>query len=198
MISKLVEDNEVDLIFASDADYSFFNGPKCLQVTDFKLKNNGKLLSDVGVKSGFYDTLWSIVAVSGDLDVENIVKAEYPLIDGQEDPWYHLAIGLALGCDVLVGGISGLGPEKLDQIIKSAQDESGTPLSADNLLRALSKQAECDLSFQELKVHSDIPFLNILDKGYRCVLAAWRAGRQLTLQPDFANSDRRFNSREVL
>jgi len=73
MISKLVEDNEVDLIFASDADYSFFNGPKCQQVTDFKLKNNGKLLSDVVVKSGFYDTLRSVVAVSGDLDVENLV-----------------------------------------------------------------------------------------------------------------------------
>jgi len=62
---------------------------------------------------------------------------------------------LALGCDVLVGGISGLGPEKLDQIIKSAQDESGTPLSADNLLKILSKRTGCDLSFQELKVLLD-------------------------------------------
>jgi len=37
-----------------------------------------------------------------------------------------------------------------------------------------------------------------VDKGYRCALAAWRGGRQLMLQPDFARSDRRFNSREVL
>ena len=30
------------------------------------------------------------------------------------------------------------------------------------------------------------------------MLAAWRSGRQLLLQPDFARSDRRFNSRELL
>ena len=51
---------------------------------------------------------------------------------------------------------------------------------------------------KECSLHSDIPFTLILDKGYRIVLAAWRAGRQLTLQPDFAKSDRRFTSREVL
>ena len=50
----------------------------------------------------------------------------------------------------------------------------------------------------ECPVHSDVPFTQILDKGYRVVLASWRAGRQLTLQPDFARNDRRFNSREVL
>jgi len=59
------------------------------------------------------------------------------------------------------------------------------------------------LAFQEefvkqCPVHSDIPFLNILDKGYRCLLAAWRAWWQLMLQPDFAKSDRHFNSHEVL
>jgi len=137
------------------ADYSFVNGPKCLQVTEFKLKNNGKVLSDVVVKSGFYDSLHAVVAASGDLDVENIDQAEYPLIDGQEDPRYRLAVGLALGCDVLVGGISGLGLEKLNHIIKSAQPECGVLLTADNLLEALSKWTGCDLSFQELKVLLD-------------------------------------------
>ena len=46
--------------------------------------------------------------------------------------------------------------------------------------------------------HAHVAFLNILDKGYRCTLAAWRAGRQLLIQPDFARSDRRFKSSEVL
>jgi hypothetical protein len=43
-----------------------------------------------------------------------------------------------------------------------------------------------------------IPFTNIVDKGYRrCIMAAWRAGKQLFLQPAFARSDRKFNTREV-
>ena len=58
------------------------------------------------------------------------------------------------------------------------------------------------LSYQELfqknDATSDIPFTNILDKGYHCVLAAWRAGGQLLLQPFFAKSDRKFLSHEVL
>jgi hypothetical protein len=44
----------------------------------------------------------------------------------------------------------------------------------------------------------ELAFTNILDKGYRCVLAAWRAGGQLLLQPFFAKSDRKFSSNEVL
>jgi hypothetical protein len=43
-----------------------------------------------------------------------------------------------------------------------------------------------------------LPFTNIFDKGYRNRLAAWRAGRQLTLQPDFAQSDKKFRRKETL
>ena len=52
--------------------------------------------------------------------------------------------------------------------------------------------------FQTDDPTSSISFTNILDKGYRCILAAWRTGGQLLLQPFFAKSDRKFNSREVL
>ena len=43
-----------------------------------------------------------------------------------------------------------------------------------------------------------ILFVNIVDKGYRCiVMAAWQAGKHLFLQPAFARSDRKVNTREV-
>ena len=53
-------------------------------------------------------------------------------------------------------------------------------------------------NFQKKDPTSSLSFTNILDKGYRCILAAWRAGGQLLLQPFFAKSDRKFSSREVL
>ena len=37
-----------------------------------------------------------------------------------------------------------------------------------------------------------LPFINVFDKGYRNRLAAWRSDEQLTLQPEFARSDRKF------
>jgi hypothetical protein len=42
-----------------------------------------------------------------------------------------------------------------------------------------------------------LPFTNIVDKGYRCGMAAWCAGKQLVLQPVFAKSDTKFNSQQV-
>ena len=51
---------------------------------------------------------------------------------------------------------------------------------------------------QNDKPHEELVFTNILDKGYRSVMAAWRAGGQLLLQPFFAKSDRKFSSSEVL
>lgn len=43
-----------------------------------------------------------------------------------------------------------------------------------------------------------VPFLNIYDKGYRAKLVAHRAGRQRVVQPDFAESDKRFNRNQTL
>ena len=42
-----------------------------------------------------------------------------------------------------------------------------------------------------------IPFLNIVDRGYRITKAAWMAG-QFVLQPIFSKSDRKFNTLETL
>ena len=43
-----------------------------------------------------------------------------------------------------------------------------------------------------------IELLNVLDKGYRSTVAAWRSGCQLTLQPDFFKSDRQFKAIETI
>ena len=38
----------------------------------------------------------------------------------------------------------------------------------------------------------------MLDKGYRIILAAWKTGNQLVLQPDFKSSDRKFSQKQVI
>ena len=43
-----------------------------------------------------------------------------------------------------------------------------------------------------------IAFLLIVDKGYRIIQAAWRAGRQEVVQPTFARSDEMFTDMETL
>lgn len=43
-----------------------------------------------------------------------------------------------------------------------------------------------------------VRFLNIYDKGYRAKMAAWENGKQLVLQPDFKESDKRFNRHQTI
>ena len=43
-----------------------------------------------------------------------------------------------------------------------------------------------------------LPFHNILDKGYRVSLIAWREGHQTVSQPVFAKSDTRFTGEETI
>ena len=45
---------------------------------------------------------------------------------------------------------------------------------------------------------SEIQFTNVLDRGYRGKMAAWKAGRQMSLQPPASKSDRRFTGRQTL
>jgi len=43
-----------------------------------------------------------------------------------------------------------------------------------------------------------VPFTNIFDKGYRNRLIAWQHGKQITLQPSFASSDKKFGRHQTL
>ena len=43
-----------------------------------------------------------------------------------------------------------------------------------------------------------VPFHNILDRGYRGKMAAWKKGKQMSLQPPSARSDKRFNGRQTI
>jgi len=43
-----------------------------------------------------------------------------------------------------------------------------------------------------------IKFVNVLDRGYRAKLAAWRKGEQMALQPPSSKSDQRFRGRKTV
>ena len=55
-----------------------------------------------------------------------------------------------------------------------------------------------DFAAKDLVNGKVIPFTNMVNKGYRINLPAWRAGQQLVYQPIFAKSDRKFTGRETI
>ena len=60
------------------------------------------------------------------------------------------------------------------------------------ILERQQKFAEKDLVNGEIK-----PFCLVMDKGYRIIRHAWRAGKQTCLQPKFAKSDAQFTTDEL-
>jgi hypothetical protein len=56
---------------------------------------------------------------------------------------------------------------------------------------------ELQQEFVENDETSDLTFTNIVDKGYRYVIAAWRKGQYL-LQPTFGKSDQHFTTEDIL
>jgi hypothetical protein len=56
---------------------------------------------------------------------------------------------------------------------------------------------EAQEKFAKTDATSSLPCSNILDKGYRCSVAAWRKG-QIVLQPRFAKSDQQFTTEQLL
>lgn len=60
-------------------------------------------------------------------------------------------------------------------------------------LKIQKQYAENDLVNSKL-----VPFTNIYDKGYRARCIAWKEGHQLVLQPEWAESDKRFNRQQTL
>ena len=55
-------------------------------------------------------------------------------------------------------------------------------------LKIQKQYTEIDLVDSKL-----VPFTNIYDKGYPARCIAWKEGQQLVLQPEWAESDKRFN-----
>ena len=43
-----------------------------------------------------------------------------------------------------------------------------------------------------------VVILNVYDNGYRAKMVAWRTGKQLVLQPEWAESDKRFRRDQTL
>lgn len=62
----------------------------------------------------------------------------------------------------------------------------------------LEMQEEYCAKFASESNSKENPFVNIVDKGFRSIVSALRAGKQLLLQPFFAKSDQKFNTNQLL
>ena len=100
-IQHLLTTSRVDLAIGNDADFSFIAGAKCLEVSDFRVKDSKKKgieIDDITIATGFSETIQASRSHLGSSDV-SFKKAEYPLLDGVKDLRTRCLIAALLGND---------------------------------------------------------------------------------------------------
>ena len=73
----------------------------------------------------------------------------------------------------------------------------GAVSDSDYFVRLDILQRQQNYAQQHDPTTANIPFQNMLDKGYRVNASAWRHGKQRVIQPNFSRCDRQFTSFEV-
>jgi hypothetical protein len=112
---------------------------------EFRINKESDLI-DIEIASGFLQT---IIHAASDLGVaENdasLKRAIFPLLDGVEDPRTRCLIAVLMGCDVFPpelkseSFLKGLGPSKIEVIMKKVKDEQEGKLTFATLLEAVMK-----------------------------------------------------------
>ena len=146
VIADLIVSGETDIVFSSDADFSFLGGSKCLQIHDYKLQKGS--LVDITIQTPSKATIE--IAVEAANGVQSAGKQlqwkapKYPLLDGVDDPYLRCAIGVVMGCDTFVGGLKGYGPSKIDKLLKELTNPSAKDFLGKALVDARSSiDIEC-------------------------------------------------------
>ena len=120
VISSYVESGGCDIVLSPDSDFSFVGGAKCLQICDFKLTNS--TLSGFVVKSGSKMTIQLAVdsanILQGPTKKLSYLVPDFPILDGLVDARLRCVVSVILGCDTFPGGVSGVGPAKIAQILE--------------------------------------------------------------------------------
>lgn len=130
-------------------------------------------------------------------------RASTDKVDETFSPDYHKVFCLVEAADcesVLEMGMVGV---ELLSMRSDVQEKAKSKLERTTLSKQMKRDweelkrlaAKRSIRRVDLKV---VPFLNIYDKGYRAKMAALRNGKQQVLQPDWADSDRRFSRAETI
>jgi len=77
-------------------------------------------------------------------NVNNIfVPPEFPLFSGEGDPLFRACIAVILGCNVYPGGVKGIGPAKLNNMLRTLKTQQNNNI-LDKLLMAIAKNDDDD------------------------------------------------------
>ena len=118
---------ECEAILSGDSDYSMYVGPGGpdglgdMMLHDIKVHQKKLTITCCTFVTGQRKVATYINGLLSNRGLVNVfpVQPKFPLFDNVHNPKTRALIGIALGCDVFPGGVTGLGPSSLNNILST-------------------------------------------------------------------------------
>ena len=128
-IARRVVCGEVDCIISDDSDYAMYIGPSAstdMIIRDPYIHMNTLSFRKAKIVTGQESTMSWIDAILKVKETKNYFPKppKYPIFDKLEDPISRAFFAVAMGCDVLPGGLHNFGPAKAFEIKKQTDNLS--------------------------------------------------------------------------
>jgi len=119
MIARLLLTGKADLIVSSDSDFAAYAGDKCLCVKSFSYQGNrfDEIILSTGDRTVAEAVLASLRKTFPKA-TQTFCQPTFPIFCGENDPMFRALICVGLGCDVIPGGVVGLGPSRLYKAVQ--------------------------------------------------------------------------------
>jgi len=135
VLAKLIVDGHADAILGNDGDFPVLIGGKGIAISDFKYDVRKKQLRDFTLATGFVSVLRRATR-SISMSDDKILHAQFPLIDGRDDPRFRCLVAVCLGNDTCVSGVPGVAASTLSAIIEASECDG----DYDKLLKAVAER----------------------------------------------------------
>ena len=139
---------ECEAILSGDSDFSMYVGPGApdnlgdIMLRDIKLHQKQSTITTCTVVTGQRMVATYIDGILTNRGLVNVfpVEPKFPLFDNVRNPKTRALIGIALGCDVLPGGVPGVGASSLNNLLGTVDLEAdGAPVDLATKLSAVKK-----------------------------------------------------------
>ena len=123
VITRISVARHIDGAVSTDSDFVAVGGAPMLLIKGWKFDSGKLQLAELSVAAGFKETI--VEAFGYDVFItqpsgKTVMPAQFPIFDHM-DPGDHMSRALVcvgLGCDTFPKGIKGIGPAKIEKVVK--------------------------------------------------------------------------------
>jgi len=143
MIARIILEGKADAVLSSDSNYSVYLGHRCLCIKHYEYRATYSTINKITLSTGdkvMADRVDGCLRKLFQNLNHKFAQPEFPLFSGEDDPLFRALIAVVLGCNVYPGGVKGLGPSKVHDLLTTLKKEINN--NTEKLLMMITKNED--------------------------------------------------------